>query len=98
MIYAIKQFIYVDDPHFGKHLDDCGTVGYFFSKEEAIMAILENRDDLCECCYGYCAVMGFKPGLYNSAEGEQWFKWDEFQNKYVTCVRPVELEGFAYML
>ncbi|SDI57448.1 hypothetical protein [Desulfosporosinus hippei] len=49
--------------------------GYYPTREEALLAVLENRCDLNEGIYNNIVVERIDKGIHSITEEETWFQW-----------------------
>lgn len=49
--------------------------GYYPTREEALLAVLENRSNLNEGIYNYIVVEKIGIGIHSLSEEETWFRW-----------------------
>jgi hypothetical protein len=68
------------------------TFGFFFDKEKAIEAVMENKCDIHECYYIYVVIETIEEGIHHNLGEEIWFKWNN-KNGYTVCQKPKELES-----
>jgi hypothetical protein len=69
------------------------TFGYFHHEIDALDAVAENRCNMHECLYNYLVIERVPSGIHAMAESEQWYQWDEVENKWAFCTKPTTLEG-----
>lgn len=93
-IYTVVTMTSVDP----NDRDHCkATVGFFYSKAEAVDAILRNACDIYEDgCYPYALIEELHPGLYPIPPvSELWFHWDPLVQGYHPIDRPSSLSGIV---
>lgn len=54
---------------------DTRCLGYYPTREEALLAVLENRCDLNEGIYKYIVVEKIDKGIHSITKEEIWFQW-----------------------
>jgi hypothetical protein len=65
----------------------------FLTEEEALDAVAQNRGNMHECLYNYLVIERTPSGIHALAESEQWYQWNETDNKWAFCTKPTMLEG-----
>jgi len=71
------------------------TVGWCKKPEDAKNIVENNQCDIHECSYKYVVIEKVSDGVYGSRMGncEQWYEWNETENKYVPIDKPVKLKS-----
>jgi hypothetical protein len=73
---------------------DYRTFGFFFTEEEARMAVKENSLNMIECYYDYLVIEQVFPGIHTRQKEIAWFK-AKGSNNWISCKRPRVLKGFV---
>ena len=73
-------------------------VGYYFSLDDAISAVEENRCDIRETIYDAAFILCSFPGLYQSAgnDARMYFVWDNDGQRYKQSEEPALFRRLAY--
>lgn len=100
-IYTITMLMRIDEliakdgtktgfPDFG----DLRVVGYYFTYEDAINAVVHNECDIFETMYKYALIEKVEPGLYSGASAEnRWlFKFNQDSYEYESVAIPEIME------
>ena len=75
-------------------IEDCRTVGFYSSYEDACNAVINNTCDIYEDCYTYAVVEAIDEGVYNSYGAERtFFCW--FFGQYVPIKPHRDFEEIA---
>lgn len=82
------------DPSYFANFGASRTWGYYKDRDEAVLALHENRTDMWEYLYDYALIEKIEEGICSYASSRQWFKYDLEQGGYFEidepeCVRNV---------
>jgi hypothetical protein len=88
-IYVISTFERLEAGGMsGVILDDIRTVGWKPSFEDAVEAVIENRCDIFDGCYGYACIEEIEPGLYKEPRNQWFYKYDAKKDRYKRIDKP----------
>lgn len=62
--------------------------GWYADLDECRKAVINNRDDIWECCYDYACIEKIDEGLYNVDSWCEWYHYDIKTGKYELIKRP----------
>lgn len=69
---------------------DHRTFGFYQERQEACIAIEENRGNMEECLYNYLVLEEINEGIHPEVQTELWYHWSEEHRKWMPCTKPSE--------
>jgi hypothetical protein len=95
----IRDTIFTVTTVYGTSLMDVHSrcIGYYFSEEYAIEAVLQNAGDMNEAgSYPYCVIEEMEQGIYAIPPQKiMWFKWNDEEEGYEQIEKQPEQFGQA---
>lgn len=76
-------------------IGSCRTFGYYKNREEAIEAVTKNYCDIQERIYQYAVIEYIPEGLYNIAQEQLFFQWND-ERKAFEPIEPLIDRGGNY--